>query len=170
MTKPVNPIPAAVPKRGMDYTPQQGGPPDVSYGLAPRVKAGRRQTVHEIVDRRLSNFEAGGLPPLVGRPTCCRHDLLLPPRAPDHCSTYRGLCDHFEDQALPLQVDLVGILTLRFGDHKLRHVAWEQARAFVASMIVRERRLPAILALHRPGIAGRALPAHVHAVIFLREL
>lgn len=162
--------PAPTPRRGMDYTPQRGGPSEVGYGIAQRIKAGRRQTVHEIVDRRLSNFEGDGLPPLQGQPTVSKHDVLLPSHAPDHCSTVQGLCDHYEHLALPQQIDLVAVLTLKFDDHELRHRCWEQSRAFIAAKIAAERELPAIVVFHRPSIAARALQAHVHALVFLRRL
>lgn len=154
----------------MDYTPQRGGPPEVGYGLAQRIKAGRRQTAHEIVDRRLSNFEGDGLAPLQGLPTVSKHDVLLPSHAPDLCSTPSGLCDHFERQALPQQLDLLAVLTLKIDDRELRHRAWEQSRAFIAARIVAEHELPAVIVLHRPSIAARNLQAHVHALIFLRRL
>lgn len=161
--------PPATPRRGMDYTPQRGGPPDVGYGLAPRIKVGRRQTAHEVVDRRLRNFESDGLPPHQGLPTV-KHDVLLPQHAPDHCSTVTGLCDHYERLALPHQVDLLAVLTLKFSDRELRHRAWEQARAFIAARIVAAHDLPTVIVLHRPSIAARDLQAHVHALIFLRRL
>ena len=107
--KPTPPKPVA--KRGLDYTPQRPHSPALSYGIAERIKASYTNTAHEIVARRLENFEAAGLPALEGVPTCPRHDILLPWHAPDHCATYRGICDHFEAQALPHQQHLIGILT-----------------------------------------------------------
>jgi hypothetical protein len=158
------------PKRGLDYTPQKGEGRHLSYGIAPRQKCGRTQTTHLIVARRLEIFAGTDLPPLEGPPTCRRHDILLPDYAPDHCATYRGLCDHFEAQVLPNQVDLAGILTLRFPHRESRHRNWEETRAFMRARIVDARQLPVILAMHVPSIAGRASLPHIHAVLFTRAL
>ena len=162
--------PKPVTKRGLDYTPQRGYSTEMSYGVAERLKASYTNTAHEIVARRLENFEAGGLPPLQGTPTCPRHDILLPWHAPDHCATYRGICDHFEGQALPHQQHLIGILTLRFQHHDCRHRLWERGRAFLMDRIVASRELPVALALHIPSRALRPTGPHLHAMIFLRRL
>lgn len=158
------------PKPGLDYTPQRGGRKDVSYGVVQRSKAGKTHTAHKVVARRLENFEASNSPPLAGNPTCARHDILLPRHAPDHCSSYLGLCNHFEAQALPHQRDLIGILTLRFEHPDTRHVIWELSREFLLEQVVRKRQLPVILALHIPSISSRPTPPHVHAMIFMRRL
>lgn len=172
MTKKTkNTVPAAAPSRlGLDYTPQGRAVERMSYGVAPRVKAGRHQTAHMIMARRLENFEVGDVAPLAGPPTCRRHDVLLPRDAPDHCWTPRGLCDHFEAQALPDQTDLVGVLTLRCSHRDPRPIFWESAREFLKTRIVDERQLPVVMALHVPSIAARDLAPHIHALISLRRL
>lgn len=156
-------------KAGLDYTPQPGGSKMVSYGVAERVKCGRVQTAHDIIARRLCNFESEVAPPLQAAPTCPRHDLLLPRYAPDNCGTYKGLADHFEAQALPHQTHLVGILTLRFKNEDLCHHVWELSRQFLYEKIVIERSLPVVVALHIPSRAGRSTPPHVHAMIVMRQ-
>lgn len=160
----------AGPRGGLDYTPQGRAVERMSYGVAPRIKAGRHQTAHMIVGRRLENFEALDAPPLAGPPTCRRHDVLLPRHAPDHCWTPRGLCDHFEAQAMPNQTDLFGVLTLRCAHHDARPAFWESVRGFLRTHIVDARQLPVVMALHVPSIAGRNLPPHVHALLSLRQL
>ncbi len=166
--KPAPPKP--VTKRGLDYTPQRPHSPALSYGVAERIKASYTNTAHEIVARRLENFEACRLPVLEGAPTCPRHDILLPWHAPDHCATYKGICDHFERQALPHQQHLIGILTLRFQHHDCRHRLWERGRAFLMERIVAARELPVVVALHIPSRALRSTGPHLHAMIFLRRL
>lgn len=161
---------ATQPRLGLDYTPQGRAIDRMSYGIAPRLKAGRRQTAHMIVARRLENFEAANLTPLTGPPTCQRHDVLLPVDAPDHCWTPRGLCDHFEAQALPNQTDLFGVLTLRCAHRDPRPAFWESARGFLRTQVVEARQLPVVMALHVPSIAARDLQPHVHALVCLRRL
>jgi len=156
-------------KAGLDYTPQRGVGRHLAYGIASREKCGRRQTAHAIVSRRLENFGSVH-DPLAGPPTCSRHDILIPEHAPDHCADYRAICDHYETQALPHQTDLVGVLTLRFPHHAARHRMWEQARAFLLEKVVGARLLPTVMVLHRPAIAARPHPPHIHALIFLRTL
>lgn len=172
MTKKIkNPVPAAAPPRlSLDYTPQGRAVARMSYGVAPRMKAGRSQTAHMIVARRLENFEVGDVPPLTGPPTCRKHDVLLPFDAPDHCWTPKGLCDHFEAQALPGQRDLCGVLTLRCEHRDARQPFWEKVRDFLQTHIVRSRQLPVVMALHVPSIAARDLAPHIHALISLRRL
>lgn len=170
MTKKKDAAPAAMPRPGLDYTPQGRAVERLSYGIAPRVKAGREQTAHMILARRLENFEASGALPLVTPPTCRRHDILLSPNAPDHCWTYKGLADHFEAQALPHQADLIGVLTLRCAHADPRHRFWEHVRSFLKSRVVDDRQLPVVMALHVPSTAGRPHLPHVHALIFLRQL
>lgn len=154
---------------GLDYTPQRPASPELSYGVATREKAGRRQTAHMIVARRLENFGAG-VEPFSAAPTCSRWDALLPQHAPDHCSTPIGLCNHFEAQSLSHQTDLVGVLTLRFPHHEARHRLWENTRAFLKAHVVDARQLAVVMALHVPAIAARPHLPHVHALILLRRL
>lgn len=155
---------------GLDYTPQLGGDKSVSYGVAERIKCDRVQSAHEIIARRLCNFETAVAPPLRAAPTCPRHDLLLPRFAPDNCGTYLGLADHFEEQALPHQVHLIGILTLRFRHEDLCHHVWELSRQFLYEKITIGRSLPVVAALHIPSRAGRSAPPHIHAMILMRQL
>jgi hypothetical protein len=156
-------------RAGLDYTPQGSAVERLSYGVAPRIKAGRRQTAHMIVARRLENFEITEAPSLTS-PDCRRHDVLLPSDAPDHCWTPQGLCDHFEAQALPHQTDLFGVLTLRCAHKDSRQLFWESVRAFLKTHIADDRRLPVVMALHIPSIAARDFPPHIHALVSLRQL
>lgn len=169
MTKKSAGVPAKS-RAGLDYTPQGPAVDRMSYGVASRVKAGRYQSAHMIVARRLENFEAANAPPLSGPSTCRRDDVLLPRHSPDHCWTPRGLCDHFEAQAMPNQTDLFGVLTLRCAHQDARPAFWESVRGFLKTHIVDARQLPVVMALHVPSIAARNLPPHVHALVSLRQL
>jgi hypothetical protein len=158
-----------LPPPGLDYVPAE--PVDGnSYGAAARSYGASINTAHSVVMRRLFPVDrptgTGG--PWV--PTCYRHEVLLPVKAPDACSAPDHLCDLFESQARERLYSLAVIMTLRFEHTGLAHEAWELHRAFARSEFVRKRNLPVVLAMHIPQLSFRFNAPHTHLVIFGRRL
>ncbi|WP_121119997.1 hypothetical protein [Croceibacterium ferulae] len=147
----------------LDYAPERekvAG--DVVCGTIFAEFGNRTNSVRGAIERRLT---LGG-----GTMAAHRHELLLPPDAPDLLLDRENLVSHYERSLLPNQRELLVIFTMRFERDGSLHAQWELARSFVRQHIV-GRRLGTVLVQHCPGLAGYADgKPHVHALAIAREL
>ncbi|MCW2390897.1 hypothetical protein M2336_002669 [Sphingobium sp. B1D7B] len=162
---PKRPAPA-----GLDFVPVEGGPDCLTFGVVRRqIGNGPIHTTHEAILRRLC---PGGRakPAEPWRPSCYRHDVLLPPKAPDECFNPKVLCDLYEKQSFGKIKDLVVMATLRFySPDRLAH-EWEAVRAFAHERLCNERHLAVVAVMHLPVLVGSTNPPHMHLMIPAREL
>ncbi len=94
--------------------------------------------------------------------TAERVDVVLPPGAPDELSD--PLCLLQAMDACAIDKALLVYVTLSFRATTRLHHAWEEARAFAAT-ICRERNLAVLVILHAPGRVGSPNPPHAHLLI-----
>lgn len=162
---------------GLDYAPITGTREDLSFGII-QAAPGEKQTntAEGAIFRRLYPIlkpEDSALPWL--RPTCFRHDVLLPAGASDEWYDAQRLARAYDEQGFSLK-DLVVIVTLRFPEvealpQELKlHEAWEMARAFTLERLVRVHRVAAVCVMHVPARAARPGAPHVHVLALAREV
>jgi len=155
---------------GLDFVPVEGGASNLTFGVVRRqIGTGPTQTVHQTILRRLSPGRAAQITdPWL--PNCYRHDVLLPPKAPDECHDPQALCNLYEGQAFDKIKDLVVMATLRFHSPDRLHNEWEAIRAFAYERLCKERHLAVVAAMHLPVLIGSTNPPHIHLMALAREL
>ena len=154
---------------GLDYKPAARLDGN-SYGVAERERGSGINTAHSLVARRLFPVDRANSKTSPWVPTCYRHDVLLPPDAPDACCDPLLLCDMFERQAMASLYSVGVVVTLRFDQKELCHKAYELHRAFARDEFVVKRSLPVVLAMHIPQLSSRIAPPHSHLVVLARRL
>lgn len=149
----------------MDYTPDKGPrlkDADFTHGIIRHEHRGVMTSAADAIARRLSLHNPGEI-------DCFDHEVLLPRCAPDHLRNLSNLVVAYEGQLLPMQEDLLGIATVRFGHEERFHRQWELARGWVrASFNARE--LAAVMVHHVPALAGRGHKPHIHTLYPVRAL
>lgn len=162
---------------GLDYSPVTGRLEDLSFGVI-QAEPGARptRTAEGAIFRRLYPICKPDDPAMPwAKPTCFRHDVLLPPGASDEWCDPQRLARAYDEQGFSL-VDLVVAVTLRFPDVEALpqrtklHEAWEMARAFTLGRLVRVHNVAAVCVMHVPARAARPGAPHVHILLPAREV
>jgi hypothetical protein len=167
------------PPPGLDYVPVAGDDPNFVFGVIRATLAGVPNSASNAVFRRLfpvarpESFEAPW-----PRPTCYRHDVLLPPWTSPDWVDPQALCQAYDRQCWVGVKDLAIIMNFRFPEALRRGSeaprislteAYELVRGYCYEKIVLERGLATILAMHLPSLAGIDWsPPHVHACSLAR--
>lgn len=163
---------------GLDYVPVPGSNPLLVFGVVRSVLAGVTMSALLAVFRRLFPVAkpADAEKPWP-KPTCYRHDVLLPPGTSDDYLDPEVLCRAYAAQGFEGLKDLVVITTVRFPETetappKLKlHEAWELARSFAYQRLTLDRNLAVVIAMHLPRRAAqRDLAPHCHIMALAREL
>lgn len=102
--------------------------------------------------------------------TAAKIEALLPGEAPQDYADVDFLIRHYE-ASLPVD-ETIGFIqaTIRFGDSANLHQPYEVARAWLKSFYVEAQRVPVLLILHAPHLAGSSADGHVHALVLPRRL
>lgn len=149
-----------------DYSPERGpklSGVDLTHGVIPSTYKNVPTTASAAVAKRLAPFGDG-------RINCYRHDVVLPPTAPDTVQELAALIALYESQLLPAQQDLLGITTVRFEPELACHRAFELARGWAFDAFAARRQLPVIIVQHVPALAGRSQKPHCHLLWPVRAL
>ncbi|MXP41877.1 hypothetical protein GRI75_09510 [Altererythrobacter soli] len=165
------------PPPGLDYAPITGAREDLSFGVVQATTGTKKvNTAEGAMFRRLYPILKPDEPALPwSRPTCFRHDVLLPFGASDDWYDPQRLARAYDEQGFSL-VDLVVVVTLRFPEvealpQPLRlHDVWEMTRAFTLERLVRAHNVGAVCVMHVPARAARPGAPHVHVLIPAREV
>lgn len=163
---------------GLDYVPIPGSDPNLVFGVIRAVLAGVATTALMAVFRRLFPVGQPDDPEKPWpRPTCYRHDVLLPPWAPTDYLDPQTLCRAYGAQGWDGVKDLVVIASFRFPETVATPptmtlaTAYELVRAFAYQRLAVERNLATVIAMHVPGRAGQeGLPPHIHVMSLARVL
>lgn len=161
----------------LDYDPITGVHQNLSFGVVQSGNAANGiNSAEGTAFRRLFPILKPDDPSLPwDRPTCFKHDVLLPSGASDEYWEAQALTRAYDQQGFSL-TDLVVVITLRFPEVEaspplLRlHEAWETARQFTLERLVRQFGVAAICILHVPARAARPGAPHVHVLVPAREL
>ena len=167
------------PPPGLDYVPVPGDDPNFVFGVIRATLAGVPNSAAQAVFRRL--FPVARPTSLEGpwpRPTCYRHDVLLPPWTSPDWVDPQALCQAYDRQCWEGVKDLAIIMNFRFPEALRRGSeaprislteAYELVRGYCREKIVLERGLATVLAMHLPFLAGIDWsPPHVHACCLAR--
>jgi hypothetical protein len=95
-------------------------------------------------------------------------DLLLPPVAPQEYTDIEHLVRRYEEMLPPHELNAFAQVTIRFPDAPNLHQPWELVRDW--AKLHYARRVPVILVLHAPHLAGSPNPGHVHCIALCRSL
>ncbi len=154
---------------GMEYVPITGSDKLMGFGVIRRQLGDIVNDTGRFVWKKLHptvKHQAGA----AWTPCCWRSDVLLPPGCPDLYDDPRRLTQQYEDQMPASGKDLIVMTTLRFPGSASLHADWERARSFARQTFATDRRLPVVIAMHNPRVAGGSNAGHVHIMAMARQL
>lgn len=149
---------------GLDFVPVPGSDPNLVFGVIRATLAGSPNTALGAVFRRLFPVAKPKDPQLPWpRPTCFRHDVLLPDWANADYVDPQVLCRAYDAQTWEGVKDLAIIINFRFPETlsvagaaptmSLTGV-YELVRGYSYQKLTRERGLATVVAMHVPSRAG----------------
>jgi len=160
---------------GLDYDPIAGETGTLSFGIIQAME-GAPNTAEGALFRRLYPVLKPADASLAWeRPTCFRHEVILPPAASDDLWDPQRLARAYDEQGFSVK-DVMVIVTLRYPEvettpQKMRlHEAWDNAAIFAWSKIVQPYNVAAVCVMHVPARAARPGAPHVHIMVPAREL
>lgn len=148
------------------YLNPGGETPGFTYGVLRRQLRERELgiTALEFVRRKLYPVE---LPPegrWTGRPTCLRHDVLLPPRAVDGFMDIQTLLEAYERYLPGWRKGLACVLKVPQPMNEPIQASYERIRFAARNAFAIRRNLPSLVIAHAPFLAGSGRGPHCHVV------
>ena len=98
-----------------------------------------------------------------------RHEIVLPPDAPDALIKPDVHWDDYERQLLPAQRDLGTLVTLYAPEARTLHGVFEEVRSFASTFFAAQHRVSAHVHLHAPAFAASRNCVHAHLIISARQ-
>lgn len=166
---------------GLDFVPVPGDDPNLVFGVIQASLAGMQNTAAQAVFRRLFPVaKPKSVDAPWPRPTCFRHDVLLPHWANADYVDPQVLCRAYDAQAWEGVKDIAIIMNFRFPEAQSARGAlptmsltemYELVRSYAYFRLTLKRGLATVLAMHVPSRAGfaNAVP-HCHVISLSREL
>jgi hypothetical protein len=126
---------------------------------------GERESIAGLIARKLHPVRS---PDGENLGSAAKVDLLLPAAAPQEYIDIGHLICRYEATLPTHEPNAFAQVTIRFPGAINLHHPWEMVRAWVASFYA--DRVPVIMVLHAPHLAGSPNPGHVHCVVLPRRL
>lgn len=136
-----------------------------SFTRAYWVGEGERESILDRINKKLDviRSETGEV---LAR--AAKVDLLLPPVAPQEYMDIEHVVRRYEETLPPHELNAFAQVTIRFPDVPNLHQPWEMVRGW--AKLHYAGRVPVILVLHAPHLAGSPNPGHVHCIALCRSL
>lgn len=154
------------------YLNPGGETPGFTYGVL-RKQLRQRElgiTASEFVRRKLYPVD---LPPegcWTGRPTCLRHDVLLPSGAVDGFMDIQMLAAAYDSYLPGFRKGLACVLKVAQPMNEPIQASYERIRFAARNAFAIRRNLPSLVIAHAPFLAGSDRGPHCHVVAFGAEL
>lgn len=166
----------AKPPAGLDYVPEPGPNPHLSYGVVEAANGDEpKRTLSDVVVRRLYPTERPPAGAPWDHPSCECWDIALPREAPDAFRDPQMLAQAYHLRAGEKIQHLAAVVTLRFPeteDPTVRmhlHEGWELSRGF-AGKLTRKFDVACLVIMHVPARSWGMNPPHSHLVIPVRKI